>query len=383
MTPLAIFFWVCAVGIGYTCVGYPLLLALVNLFKRDTRALAPYTGSVALVVAARNEEENLERRLLELTDMLKASRLPGEVLVVSDGSTDQTAAIARAHAASGVRLLELAAAEGKAAALTAGSLSCTAEVLVFADARQRWARDALERLLENFADPRVGAVSGDLHLESSTGALAGIGFYWRFEKWLRRQESRLGSQVGVTGAISAVRRSLFRPIPPGTLLDDVYWPLQVTLQGRRVVNDPRARAFDRLPDNPRSEFQRKVRTLAGNFQLLTRLPAAFLPWRSPVWFQLISHKLLRLVVPWAMIGLLVSSLLLGEGVYLVLFWTQLACYGLALLGFTKRLGRAVPLAGQAASFLVLNAAAFVAFWTWISGRTEHTWRRICYSRSAD
>src|SRR5207237_4710179 len=169
-----------------------------------------------------------------------------------------------------------------------------------------------ERLLENFADPSVGAVSGDLHLETSPGVLAGVGLYWRFEKWLRCRESLVDSQVGVTGAIAAVRRELFRPVPAGTLLDDVYWPMQVAMQGYRVVHDARARAFDRLPDSPRDEFRRKVRTLAGNFQLAALLPASLSPWRNPVWVQWVSRKLLRLVAPWALLGLL-ASCIAGDG----------------------------------------------------------------------
>src|SRR5215470_5324190 len=108
-------------------------------------------------------------------------------------------------------------------------------------------------------------------LESALVVMAGGGLYWRFAKWLRQKESLIHSQVGVSGAIAAVRRELFRPIPHGTLLDDVYWPLQVAMQGYRVVHDDRARAFDRLPENPRDEFRRKVRTLAGNFQLARML----------------------------------------------------------------------------------------------------------------
>src|SRR5438132_2819396 len=116
--------------------------------------------------------------------------------------------------------------------------------------------------------------------------------------------------VGATGAISALRRELFRPIPAGTIVDDVYWPLQVALQGFRVVLDPRALAYDRLPERTRDEFRRKVRTLSGNLQLVARLPETLLPWRNPVWFQFVSHKLLRLVVPWALLGLLATSALL-------------------------------------------------------------------------
>src|SRR5262249_42706594 len=149
-------------------------------------------------------------------------------------------------------------------------------------------------------------------------------------KWLRRQESLAGCQVGVTGAISACRRELFRPIPPGTLLDDVCWPLNVALQGRRVVHDSRAVAYDQLPDRTRDEFRRKVRTLSGNFQLAARLPRALLPWRNPVWVQWISHKLMRLIVPWALLALFVIPIFLDGWFYRSLLIAQAAGYTLAL-----------------------------------------------------
>ncbi len=163
---------------------------------------------------------------------------------------------------------ELPARVGKAAALNAGCALAEHEIIVFADIRQTWEADALLLLLENFADPSVGAVSGDLLLRDADGVLAGVALYWRYEKMLRRLEGRVWSVVGATGAISAVRRQLFCAIPPGTLLDDVYWPLCVALQGFRVIHDRRAIAYDRLPSRTRDEFRRKVRTLSGNFQLL-------------------------------------------------------------------------------------------------------------------
>src|SRR5207244_1105325 len=127
----------------------------------------------------------------------------------------------------------------------------------------------------------------------------------------------------------------------------------------RVVHDERARAFDRLPDRPRDEFRRKVRTLAGNYQLLTLLPGSLLPWRNPVWPAWISHKLLRLVVPWALLAMLIASALLPLLPYFSLFVAQVAGYGLALLGLVPALGRNVKLLGAAASFLVLNTAAWL------------------------
>lgn len=311
---MEIWLWLCVGLIAYAYLGYPLLLAILSrLAARRLSFRGPVPREVAVVVAAHNEGERIERRLDELTELMAASSLDGEIIVVSDGSTDNTAALARAHSARfgcggrrlgcAVHVLELPAKGGKAAAVSAGCAVATRPIIVFADTRQAWDPNALTRLLENFADAKVGAVSGELIVGTEPGLLSGVGLYWGYEKWIRVQESRLHSTVGVTGAISAVRQELFRPIPAGTILDDVYWPLQVAMQGYRVVHDRQARAYDRLPERPGDEFRRKVRTLSGNFQLLTRLPAALLPWRNPVWFQFFSHKLLRLAVPWALLAL--------------------------------------------------------------------------------
>jgi poly-beta-1,6-N-acetyl-D-glucosamine synthase len=381
---LAIGFWVCTAVVGYTYVGYPLLLAAVSRWRGRRWQVGPVATSVSIVLPVHNEEANLPRRLGELARLVTTSGLPGEIVVVSDGSTDRSAEVARGFADRGVRVIELPEKSGKAIGLSAGCSEARHDLLIFADARQRWADDALARLVENFADPQVGAVSGDLVLETAPGVLAGVGLYWRFEKWLRRQESKLWAQVGVTGAISAVRRPLFRPVPPGTLLDDVYWPLHVALQGYRVVHDERAKAYDRLPDRPRDEFRRKVRTLAGNFQLLTLLPAAAcLPWRNPVWWQWVSHKLLRLAVPWALLGMLVLSVLLWQQPFY--FWAavaQVTGYGLGVLGMVPAVGGRLKLLGAAASFLVLNSAAWLAFWVWITGRAGRSWHKVQYGPGA-
>jgi cellulose synthase/poly-beta-1,6-N-acetylglucosamine synthase-like glycosyltransferase len=376
-------FWGCAACVVYPYLAYPLLLGLwARLRPRPVRPRGPAPRAVSVVVAAHNEELGIDRRLTDLTRLLEATGLQGEVIVVSDGSTDHTAAVARAHTKRLVRVLELPERSGKAAALTAGVALARHEIVAFADARQTWAPDALELLLENFADPDVGAVSGDLVVVAPPGAMAGVGLYWRFEKWLRRRESLAGSQVGVTGAISAVRRALFRPIPAGTLLDDVYWPLRVAMQGGRVVHDRRALAYDRLPESARDEFRRKVRTLAGNYQLAAALPGALLPWRNPVWFAFLSHKLARLAVPWALLALLGVSLALPGWAYRAALAAQLLGYALAVFGLTTRLGGRLRPAAGAAAFLVLNGAAWVAFWVWVSGRAGHSWRKVTYDRSS-
>jgi cellulose synthase/poly-beta-1,6-N-acetylglucosamine synthase-like glycosyltransferase len=383
MTAPELVFWLAAGLVAYTYLVYPLRMALLaRLCGRPVRRAAPFTGGVSIVLAVYNEEPFIGRRLEELTGQLAAAGRPGEILVVSDGSTDGTAVVAKAHGKAPVRVLELPHNGGKAAALTEGCAAARHEVVVFADARQSWAPDALGKLLRNFADPEVGAVSGDLVVESSSGVMAGVGLYWRHEKWLRQQESRVHSVVGVTGAISAVRRHLFRPVPARTVLDDVYWPLRVTMQGFRVVHDSEARAYDRLPETARDEFRRKMRTLSGNFQLLSRLPTALLPWRNPIWFEFLSHKVLRLLVPWALLLLLGLCAVLPGPLYWWLLVGQLAGYGFGLGGVYTAGGKPTRLAGVAASFVVLNAAAWMAFWLWVTGKAARTWCKVVYRAGA-
>jgi cellulose synthase/poly-beta-1,6-N-acetylglucosamine synthase-like glycosyltransferase len=379
MLLLTTIFWLCAACVLYAYAGYPLLLALlVRWCGRPFRATDPISDSVSIIVAAHNEEKSISRRLNELTALLETSGRGGEIILVSDGSTDDTAALARAHADGRVRVIELSARRGKAAALNEGCAAAEHDLVVFADIRQTWEPDALRLLLENFADPEVGAVSGDLLLRDTNGVLAGVALYWRYEKMLRRWEGRLWSVVGATGAISAVRRRLFAPIPPGTLLDDVYWPLRVALQGFRVIHDRRAVAYDTLPPKARDEFRRKVRTLSGNFQLLMRLPAALVPWRNPIWLSFVSHKLLRLLVPWALLGALAASALLPGALYRILLVVQMECYLLGLLGLWPALAVRSRLASAAGSFLVLNSAAWLAFWVWLSGQAERSWHKTVY-----
>jgi cellulose synthase/poly-beta-1,6-N-acetylglucosamine synthase-like glycosyltransferase len=379
MTALEIWFWIGFACVLHTYLAYPLFLAaLARIFGTATRRGNDGPRSVSFVLCAHNEEANIERRLKELTNLIATSDVHGEIIVVSDGSTDRTAELAGRFADAGVRVLDLPRNVGKASALNQGCALAENELLVFADTRQTWEDGTLLELVENFADPTVGAVSGDLEIETSEGVLHGVGLYWRFEKWLRNKECLIHSTVGVTGAVSAVRRELFKPIPRGTILDDVYWPLRVAMRGYRVVHDKRAVAHDRLPPRTQDEFRRKVRTLAGNFQLVSRLPLALVPGCNPIWFEFLSHKLFRLLAPWALLVMLGTSALLPGTLYGLLCYVQVACYLLAVAGLIPWLAARSRLAASAASFLVLNTAAWLAFWVWISGKAGKSWRKVSY-----
>jgi cellulose synthase/poly-beta-1,6-N-acetylglucosamine synthase-like glycosyltransferase len=239
-----------------------------------------------------------------------------------------------------VQLLELPRG-GKALALNAGVEAARGEILAFADARQRWNDDALVELVSNFHDADVGGVTGELILDSETRPEAsgstvgeGVGLYWKYEKWLRRRESAVWSTAGATGAIYALRRSLWRSLPATTLLDDVLAPARVIFAGKRFVFEDLARAFDSAEPDGAAEIRRKTRTLAGNYQILRLEPRLLLPFSNPIWLQYMSHKIGRLLVPWALIAAFVTSAVLAADswVYRVALILQLAFYGLAALG---------------------------------------------------
>ncbi len=336
-------FWIAAAIVLYVYAGYPALLAVWARLRpaRGTRNAGGELPSISIVVAVRNEAPRLPGRLNNLLSLDYPKRLR-EIVVVSDGSDDETEQVLRPYAAD-VRTLFLPPG-GKAAALNAGVAAARHDLVVFADARQRFATDALRQLVRPFADSSVGGVSGELMIDADEAASAtmangsavseGVGVYWRYEKWLRQHESDIGSTLGATGAIWALRRSAWRPLPPETLLDDVLAPLRAVLDGYRVVFAPLARAFDRSSPDADTERRRKVRTLAGNYQLLSLEPRLLLPVVNPVWLQFVSHKLGRLVVPYALAALLVSSAALAPtgAVYAAALTLQVLFYVLAAHG---------------------------------------------------
>jgi poly-beta-1,6-N-acetyl-D-glucosamine synthase len=380
---IQVLFWAGIFCVIYTYAVYPATIALLARIRGNS-ILAPredFSGSISVVLAVYNEEKTLQRRLDELCDLIKISDCQGEVIVVSDGSTDDTARIAKSHTNSIVRVLELPVNAGKAHAITRGCAAASGDIVVFADARQRWASDALPNLIRNFSNHHVGAVSGELVLEAGRGVIAGVGLYWKYEKWLRWNEGRVHSTVGVSGSISAVRKELFRAIPQGTLLDDLYWPMQVAMQGYRVIHDDRALAYDELPATTHDEFRRKVRTLTGNLQLLTLLPATLLPWRNPIWLQFVSHKLLRLVVPWALLSIFFTSVMLPTFFYRMALLGQFLFYSIGLAAILSGRVSRYRAAACIGSFIVLNVAAWVSFWVWMAGYTGTVWHKVRYEKT--
>jgi cellulose synthase/poly-beta-1,6-N-acetylglucosamine synthase-like glycosyltransferase len=377
--PAAVAFWIVTVLIGYTYVGYAGVVWLMARFMPLRVRLRAVTPTVSFVVVAHNEGRRIARRVRNLLslDYPIAKRA---IIVVSDGSTDDTAAHARAVSPE-VRVIERPIRQGKAAAFNAVIPTLESEVVILTDARQRFDRRAAIVLVRHFADPTVGAVSGDLVLWRRMSAEAGsqgAEVYWDFEKRLRWWESLADSTVGVTGAITALRRELFEPIPADTVLDDVLIPLRIARRGYRVTFETTARAYDRLSVRSRDEFARKVRTLAGNFQLFAREPWLLLPWRNRLWVQTMSHKVLRLALPLLfVVAAAANARLLDQPLYRATFAAQLAFYALAIVGgIWPGLRRRVRILVLPYAVCFLAWATIVAFVRVLRGRQHATWDRV-------
>jgi biofilm PGA synthesis N-glycosyltransferase PgaC len=366
---MTLLFWLCLAQVVYAYFGYPLLLWVRGRLRKQPILGYPIQPTVSIIIAVRNEEVNLPAKLenLRLQDYPRDKL---QVVIVSDGSTDRTARILEEYGST-IRPVLLDSSNGKAFALNEGVKQATGEILVFLDARQSVDADALNELTWCFGDPSVGAASGELVLESdfTTGTSDALGIYWKIEKALRKLESASGSVVGVTGAIYAIRRELFTEIPPGTILDDVFVPMCIGRNGRRVVFQPSAIARDRIFTDKGKEFSRKVRTLTGNYQLLRTAPW-LLSFGNPLLFRFISHKLMRLLVPLSLILMLFASGFASGATYKALFWLQVIFYVLAIVGMARPSAKKFKPIGVANTFVMLNLAAAIAFFNFAAGRNK-------------
>lgn len=361
----------------YTYFAYPILIALCARLRPMQIALDPhYTPMVSAIIPVYNAKEYIGPKL----DSLLALDYPPEkleILLLSDCSDDGSDALIEDYAArypGKIRLMRAHARSGKPSAINAMRREAVGEVLLMTDIRQVLHASCLRELVGHLADADIGAVSGNLQLRGAVGA----GFYWKYEKWIRQSEASFRSLVGVTGAIYAIAAADLPDLPIGITLDDMWVPMRLRLQGKRIAFANDAIAYDEAFDDDK-EFGRKTRTLAGNYQLFAALPKLLLPVINPSWFETFSHKVLRLVCPWALGLLAVScglSVAAGPEGYatwqhytmLVLAAGQIAFYLLALVG--RRFGK---LGNIARTFVIMNYAALVGLWKYLRGSQKITW----------
>jgi cellulose synthase/poly-beta-1,6-N-acetylglucosamine synthase-like glycosyltransferase len=351
---------VCAGGILLVWIVYPALIGC--LAARRGRQTAPRQASdrplpsVSVIIATRDDVDTVSRRIV---DCLRAAHDPQRFEVIVAVDLRSTHIISNdCVSAPNVRVVPGDAPGGKAATLNAAVRTARHELLLFTDAHQCFESDAIARLAAVFEDENVGAASGRLEL-SSVASRSPVGRYWSYERWLRRCEAAINSCVGATGAIWAMRRSLWGPLPTSLILDDVFAPMRVVLAGRRVVFVDDARATDRRNPEPAQEYRRKVRTLTGVLQLCCWLPDVLRPSRNPIWLQFMCHKVLRLLTPYCFIGLA------GWAAVMLLRWSEtthamvgLPLISLAAVGAVKK-WRIARIIGRAVIWGVMLQAALV------------------------
>jgi cellulose synthase/poly-beta-1,6-N-acetylglucosamine synthase-like glycosyltransferase len=358
MSVAVLIFFAVLAFILYVLIGYPLLLSVyARWFPKPIRKQLEAVR-ISILIPVRNGERWIEGKLRSLLQ----SDYPGnllEVVVVSDGSSDRTEAIVREFGDPRVRLLPLPAG-GKAIAVTQALKVVTGEIIVLTDVRQLFESTAISKLVSCFADASVGVVTGELVIrEGERLEEYNTGLYWKYEKWIRRNLNRIDAMLGATGAIYAIRACLRQEIPADILLDDVYLPFAAAFKGYRIFFEDDAKAYD-FPTSLQSEFRRKVRTQAGIYQIVARFPQLLWPGNRR-FIHFLSHKMGRLLLPFAMLATLVSTFFLPQPLLILAAAGQACFYGAALVDpFVPERSSLKRLTGVIRAFLVLVAAALCA-----------------------
>ncbi|HLA42122.1 MAG TPA: glycosyltransferase family 2 protein [Aggregatilineales bacterium] len=388
MQLLTIITWIFILLAAYVYTGYPILLALLAKIYKHPVQKADITPSVSLIIAAYNEAEVIGEKA-ENSLQLDYPRQLLEIIFVTDGSSDRTPEVVRGYTNQGITLLHEDARRGKSAAINRGVAQSKGEILVFSDANAFYQADAIKKLMRNFNDPTVGCVSGRktvVHGDSAIGESEGA--YWKYESFIKKTESLIHSTAGVVGEMTALRRSLFEPIPPAIINDDHYLSLRVIKKGYRVIYEPEAISQETSAVSTRDETIRRQRINAGRYQLMFQ-PGEVYPWNNPIaLFQMISHKFMRLLLPFFMIGALVcNTLVILSGSDNILMWLtfmgQIAFYGLALVGMiAEQRGKRLKLPGIAYYIVSSNGASLRGFMRYIRGKQSVLWEKAARSKAA-
>jgi cellulose synthase/poly-beta-1,6-N-acetylglucosamine synthase-like glycosyltransferase len=358
MNSAVLLFLLSATFLLYVLIGYPIVLALWSRFSARpiSKAFAP--RRISVVIPVRNGKQWIEAKIHSLLESDYPRDLL-DILIVSDGSVDGTDVFVETYSDPRVRLLSLPG-RGKATAVTRGLEHVSSEIVVLTDIRQPFDTQALRRLVACFADPSVGVVTGELVIrEGTTQEQFNTGLYWKYEKWIRKNLNRVDAMLGATGSIYAIRREALASVPADVLLDDVYLPFVAVSRGFRIYFEEQAKAYD-LPTSLRSEFRRKIRTQAGVYQIIRYFPSLLWPGNRR-FIHFLSHKFGRLLLPFGMILLFVSSFGLPQP------WKAVALSGQAIFYLIAVTDPVIPegthvkrLSAVIRAFTVLVAAALCA-----------------------
>lgn len=363
-------------------IGYPVLMFVrANLYPKRIRRSPKYQPTVSIILPCYNEEKRIEEKLRNILE-LKYDQRKLELILISDGSTDRTNEIIENFASPvPLKFLKLTERGGKPNALNAGVAAATGEILVFSDTRQFFNKNALRRLVSNLHDPKVGGVSGTLidYSKAETSdpdkpvskAKKMLRLVRNYENMLKENESRVHSVVGVYGSLYAIRKSLYKPLPPEIILDDMLVPFQVILQGYRVVFEKGAVAFEKTKADPEVEVQRRNRIFVGIFHLFFRHPELLHPGKNPVLFQLIWHKYIRLFFPLLFIIIFfTNTFMLHRMFYLIFFVGQCLFYLACLVSLFNPKDKNVFYL-----FSKFNFAIVKGFFDFLSGKYSVKWQK--------
>jgi biofilm PGA synthesis N-glycosyltransferase PgaC len=379
---MILLFGILLFSVIYCYFGYPLVIYVLARLKPNPVIKQSIEPTVSIVISLYNEEDVILNKLNNFLE-LDYPKEKMEIIIGSDGSTDKTNVIVGQFHDSRIKLVVNSNRQGKMATLNSLIPQAKHEIIIFTDARQAFAKNVIKVLVSNFADPKIGCVSGELVFKPKEGSTAqGVGLYWTYEKFIRDQESRVHSMLGATGAIYAIRKKLFVPGPADVVLDDMYTPFRIIQQGYRAIFDKDAYAYDFAAAHAKEEYRRKARTLYGNYQIFALFPGMFNPFKSPIAFQLFSHKFLRVIVPFFLIAMLVINFILRyEPVFNILWFLQIVFYAMAIIGqmvhhepkgVLKIISKVcyIPYV-----FCLLNFSALVGFWRFICSKPQNTWQK--------
>ncbi len=376
MLLLQILFWLAIAWVFYANIGYALLLWIISRFVHREVKAADISPTVSFLIAAHNVESVIAAKL----ENTLASDYPPEklqIIVMSDASTDRTDEIVHNFAGRGVVLNTIPIKSGKQNAINQTLPIAKGDILVFSDADSTYAPDVLRKLVCNFAEPEVGAVTGEeIRIPTQSGKGTGEGLYTRLDNLIKRLEGQLGCVVMVNGGFFSIRRVLY-PIMEPYLIHDAVVPSHLVLQGYRTAYEPEAHSFEVYPLDTKGDFNRRLRTISQAFYSYLSVSQALNPFRTG-WYavKLFSHRFTRwFVFPWLLVAFITNMLLTRyQPIYMVVFVGQIFCYACAALGWLlDSLDRRIKLFYFPFYFLYIHLAAFIAVVQSLSGKRIATW----------
>lgn len=374
-----IIFWLTIGIIFYTYFGYPFLILFLSLFIHHQIHQQESEPKVTFLITAYNEEKNIAGKL-ENTLSLDYPKEKLEIIVASDASEDRTEQIVKDFSARGVILNRVEGRVGKTETQNQTVKMAHGDIIIFSDATTKYKKDAIRKIVRNYNDPSIGAVSGRYEYVNPTGAPVGLGtiLFWKYENSVKGRQTRIKTVTGCCGCIYSVRKSLYEPLPRD-IISDLVEPLKILEKGYRIAFEPEAVAYEETTESPGEEFSMRVRVISRGMHGLWYMRNLFNPMKYGfISFQLFSHKVLRWMIPFLLLSLLITNLfLVSHPFYALLLGAQVLFYIGAMGGFLlEKMGKKIKLLALPVYYCVVNAASATAFFRTIFGKKAIVWETV-------